>query len=137
MPEKKNRVGETRTMTNGMKATIIEYRGVLDFDIKFEDGTIRKHVRYQHFLSGKVSPIYVDERVQNNKNNRVGETKTMNCGLSCTITEYHNSHDINVKFEDGVTLTHKYYRDFLNGLIKHPNKFYRNTTNKKKTKVYN
>ena len=129
------RIGETCLMTNGMVAKIIAYRTSTDIDIEFEDGTVRQHVRYVHFKSGKVSPVYVDERTQNDKMNRVGETKMMNCGLSCTITEYNNSHDINVKFEDGLTVTHKYYRDFLNGLIKHPNKFYCDANNKKETRT--
>ena len=75
MSKKINRVGETRIMTNGMKATIIEYRTSTDIDVKFADGTIRKHVRYPHFRSGKVNPIYVEERAQNDKNKRIGGNK--------------------------------------------------------------
>ena len=52
-------------------------------------------------------------------NGRVGETRQMKCGLYATITGYRNSHDIDIKFEDGVLALHKYYRDFRMGLIKH------------------
>lgn len=52
-------------------------------------------------------------------NGRIGETRQMKCGLSATIIEYRNSHDIDIKFEDGVLALHKYYRDFRMGLIKH------------------
>ena len=120
MSIKANRVGETRTMTNGMRATIVEYRNSIDMDIEFEDGTTRQHVRYNHFLSGKVSPIDIVKRAQNDRNKRIGETKMMNCGFSCVIVDYNNAHDITVEFEDGTRLTKKYYRDFIHGVIQYP-----------------
>ena len=113
------RVGETRLMTNGMQATIIAYRNSVDIDIQFEDGTIRKHARYGHFKSGKIHPIYLDDRTNNDRNNRIGEKRAMHCGLEATIIEYVNSHNITIQFEDGTIATKKYYRDFVNGVIQY------------------
>lgn len=51
------RIGEIKKMNNGMQATIIEYRSHLDIDIKFDNGIIRKHVTYNNFKKGCVSPL--------------------------------------------------------------------------------
>ena len=114
-----SKIGETREMRNGMKATIIAYRTSTDMDLRFEDGTIREHARYHHFVSGKISPVHIDDRTANDKNARIGERRMMVCGSFCTIVDYKSSHDITVRFDDGVTFTKKYYRDFLNGLIQY------------------
>ena len=53
--------------------------------------------------------------------NRVGETKMMNCGCKCVITEYINSHDITVRFSDGAIVEHTLYSCFTNGNIRNPN----------------
>lgn len=50
-----DRIGETRIMNCGMKATIIKYRTCLDIDIQFEDGTIVKHRTYDNFKKGTIS----------------------------------------------------------------------------------
>lgn len=113
-------LNETRVMKNGMTATIIKYRGCNDIDIRFEDGTIREHAKYGHFLSGRISPIYVEDRYKTDKQNRTGETKMMNCGQKCTIVEYYNSHNMTVQFENGTILHKKYYSDFVHGRIKNP-----------------
>lgn len=42
MAAKIDRVGETRMMNCGMRATIIRYGGVRDMDVRFEDGAIAK-----------------------------------------------------------------------------------------------
>ena len=48
------RIGETRTMNNGQKATIIKYKKYNDIDIQFEDGTIVQHRAYSSFKKGKI-----------------------------------------------------------------------------------
>ena len=49
------RVGETRTMKNGLSAVIIAYRNNKDADIRFENGVIREHMNYANFQRGDIS----------------------------------------------------------------------------------
>ena len=115
-PVAAKRIGETRTMSNGQKATIVQYRTSTDIDVVFENGDLRRHVRYPHFCSGKVRPIDNVEIQQS----RVGEERLMNCGQVCKIIKYDEAHNITVQFEDGTVLPGKYYTDFLRGAIVHP-----------------
>ena len=110
------RIGETRTMSNGQKATIVQYRTSTDIEILFEDGCLREHVRYPHFQSGKINPV--DNAVI--QQSRVGEERMMNCGFKCRIIKYTKAHDITVQFDDGIVLYGKHYTDFCNGAIVHP-----------------
>ena len=50
-----NRLGETRIMNCGMKATIIRYNGVRDIDVRFEDGTVVKHGVYGNFKKSEIA----------------------------------------------------------------------------------
>ena len=109
------RIGEESISTNGQKMKIIAYRSTNDIDVQFEDGNIVKNKSYAHFKEGKISQMSL------NKEKRLGETKIMKCGKKATIIKYNNAHDLTIKFEDGVIVKHKYYTDFANGLIKHPN----------------
>ena len=58
---------------------------------------------------------------------RVGERRTMNNGQEAEIIRYSSSKDCDVLFEDGYLATHKYYRDFVHGLIRNPT-FYASQT---------
>lgn len=49
MVAKIDRVGETRVMNCGMKATIIRYGGYNDIDVRFEDGAVAEHKTYGAF----------------------------------------------------------------------------------------
>lgn len=80
MASKIDRVGETRVMNCGMKATIIRYGGYNDIDVRFEDGVIVEHKRYRAFENGNIA--------NPNFNPRLGETKMMNCGMEATIIRY-------------------------------------------------
>ena len=53
-----NKIGQKRLMNNGQLAEIINYRNCNDIDIKFEDGVIRKGVRYDKFIEGKIKNLY-------------------------------------------------------------------------------
>ncbi|MBO5632873.1 MAG: hypothetical protein J5965_27775 [Aeriscardovia sp.] len=114
MGKRIDHTGETNTSTNGMKMTIIRYGSSNDIDVLFEDGSMVTHKQYAHFRTGKITTksLY--------SSNRIGETRLMNCGHTATIIEYITSHDITVKFDDGIIVTKKYYRDFVWGQIKHP-----------------
>lgn len=115
MNQYNNHIGEINKMNCGMTAKIIAYRNNHDLDIEFEDGSIVTNKTYHNFKEGKISTKSL------NAITRIGETRTMNCGLNATIITYNSAHDMSVQFEDGTIVTHKYYTDFVMGLIGHPN----------------
>lgn len=49
-----DRTGETRTMNNGLAATIVSYRRSKDMDIQFENGEIVNHRIYHDFKHGLI-----------------------------------------------------------------------------------
>lgn len=48
------RIGEDRIMSNGLMATIIEYRTGKNIDVEFENGQISRHKSYGDFLLGHI-----------------------------------------------------------------------------------
>ena len=107
------RLGETRMMNCDMEATIIRYGNSKDIDVRFEDGTIAKCKGYKEFKKGGIAhPSTVAE-------NRLGETRMMNCGMEATIIRYNGVHDIDMRFEDGTVVEHKSYSKFKKGGIAH------------------
>lgn len=124
---KKNRVGESVLANCNKKATIIEDNGCNNLTIQFEDGEIVSNIDYQNFKLGYIrhpkigNPLIL-------KNDKTGEVNIAKNGLKMTIIKYRNVNDIDIQFEDGVIVEHKYYAAFKNGNIKHP-KFYARTKN--------
>lgn len=60
-PVKTERIGETRTMNNGINATIICYRNNKDIDVQFENGCIAKNIVYRLFAKGIVKcPLIIE-----------------------------------------------------------------------------
>ena len=110
------RLGETRMMNCGMEATIIRYESNADVDVRFEDGTIVEHKMYWNFKKGGIANPNIKVSVED----RLGETRMMNCGMEATIIRYNETHDIDVRFEDGTVVEHKKYGDFKRGSIAHP-----------------
>ena len=55
MATKTNRLGETRMMNCGMKATIIRYGKAIDIDVRFEDGAVAKNKAYDTFKKGSIA----------------------------------------------------------------------------------
>ena len=49
MATKTNRLGETRMINCGMKATIIRYGKADDIDVRFEDEAVVEHKLYRKF----------------------------------------------------------------------------------------
>ena len=115
-PNTKDRLGETRMMNCGMKATIIRYEGVRDIDVRFEDGSIVEHKAYSAFKKGEIA----NPNMKASAENRLGETRMMNCGMEATIIQYGGYNDIDVHFEDGAVVEHRQYRDFKKGGIAYP-----------------
>lgn len=50
----KQRLGMQSRAKSGERMTIIVYRGCNNIDVRFEDGTILEHVRYQAFIKGQI-----------------------------------------------------------------------------------
>jgi len=107
-------LGESNIMACGMKATVIEDNNSNDITVQFEDGTIIKKCRRQSFKTGMIhNPNHCP-------NNIVGKSVIMRNGLSATCITYRSSSDIDVRFEDGVIVSHKNRTNFLAGRIGHP-----------------
>lgn len=51
------RVGEERINYQGIKMSIISYRSSTDIDVKFEDGYISKHRRYNEFKTREIKSL--------------------------------------------------------------------------------
>ena len=115
-PNTKDRLGETRMMNCGMEATIIQYGNAGDIDIRFEDGTVTKHKTYYTFKKGQIA----NPNIKASTEDRLGETRMMNCGMEATIIRYGGYNDIDVHFEDGAVVEHRQYRDFKKGGIAYP-----------------
>lgn len=111
------RLGETRMMNCGMEATIIRYGGATDIDIRFEDGKVVVHKKYDQFKKGEIA----NPNMKVSAKNRLGETRMMNCGMKATIIRYGNAGDIDVRFEDRAIAKRKGYREFKKGKIANPN----------------
>ena len=94
-PDAINRIGETRMMKCGLKATIIKYNNNKDINIKFEDNTTICNKTYLSFKKG----IIRHPTIKTKKTDHTGETRMMKCGLKATITQYDNAHNINIQFE--------------------------------------
>ena len=112
----KDRLGETRMMNCGMKATIIRYGGYNDIDVRFEDGKVVVHKKYDQFKKGEIANPNVNSFAEA----RLGEIRMMNCGMKATIVRYGSVADIDVQFEDGAVVEHKGYSALKNGKISHP-----------------
>ena len=111
----KARLGETRIMNCGMKATIIRYENADDINICFEDGKVIEHRTYNSFKKGEIA----NQNIKVSVEDRLGETRMMNCGMEAAIIRYNGVRDIDVRFEDGATVKHKVYGPFKRGEVAH------------------
>lgn len=93
------RIGETRLMNCGMKATIISYKNAENIDVQFEDNEVLKWRSYQSFKRGEIRHPKV--HTKRTKKDRTGETMIMRNGCKATIIRYGSCNDIDVKFDDG------------------------------------
>ena len=130
------RIGESKIMNNGLKATIIDYNGRYKVTIQFEDGVILKDIHYSSFKKGEAThPTVKTPRKRRAKIDALkGIEGTMTNGMKATIIASRGSNDIDVQFEDGAIAEHRTYNAFRAGNIAHPNKF---TSRIGETKVMN
>ena len=115
--ERESFIGLTNTAKNGLKMTVVDFRGYDDIDVLFEDGVKVYHKNIQHFRSGDIKHPNINIRI---KTNRIGDTNLAVCGLNMEILEYSKVDDIKIRFETGYEADHKFYRNFLTGKIGHP-----------------
>ena len=113
-------VGEVKTMTNGMPATLIAYRSYNDVDVQFEDGTILTNKRYTDFVSRRLSNPNYKSRKYKARKKHLQETATMKNGQTATIIGYHSYKDIAVQLDDGTVLIHQDYENFKKGYLASP-----------------
>ena len=92
------KVGEERTMKNGLKAKIIAVRRYTDIDVQFENGEVRSGVGYQAFRDGYVKS---EEYEKSRRADRIGEKYPQHCGLVAEIIEYKKATDVTVRFDNG------------------------------------
>ena len=116
-PNTKDRLGEAREMKCKMEATIIRYGSATDIDVRFKDGAIAKHKTYGLFKEGGIA----NPNMKISAEDRLGETRMMNCGMEATIIRYNTNKDIDVRFEDEIVVEHKGYSAFKRGEIANPN----------------
>ena len=110
-----NRLGETRIMNCGMEATIIRYGSAKDIDVRFKDEIVAERKAYSAFKKGEIT----NPNIKTFAKARLGETRMMNCGMEATIIRYNGAFDIDVRFEDGTVVEHKFYSKFKKGTIAH------------------
>lgn len=107
----KEHANEEALMRCGLYATITAYHSGNNIDIRFSDGTEKKHVAYHNFKIGNIAPDI----------DHVGEIRPMKCGLVAQVIAFRNDHDIDIQFVDsgfvkkGVT-----YSTFRTGNFKAP-----------------
>ena len=58
---------------------------------------------------------------KNKRDDRIGMSMMMNCGMRATIINYRTCNDIDVQFEDGTIVKHKGFGAFQKRNIKNPN----------------
>lgn len=109
------RIGSKHTMNNGLQATIIAYRKSDDIDVQFDDGAIRYGVTYDHFKDGKIG--HPSTLRGHGAETRLGEEKTMNCGLQAKVIAYRQAHDIDVQFSTGEIRQNVDYYNFKTGRL--------------------
>ena len=115
---KKQRLGMTKMMNCGMKATIVEYFDSTDMTVRFEDGYEKKHVSFKAFAKGATTnPNLVCSK------QRLGINKVQAKGYVATVVSYEDSQNVIVQFEDGITKK-TCWDTFNKGKVAHPSVAY-------------
>ena len=99
----KERIGKRNKMKNGMYAEIIDYIKYDDISVRFDDGTVVPHRRYDHFKNGDI--VCPTKTISH-----IGET-AIHGDKTYTIIKWRNNADIDFIDDTGVLYEHKtYYR---------------------------
>lgn len=107
---KLSRMGESRIMNCGIRATIVEYTSSSNIRVRFDTGESISS-QYQHFIRGGIKPPIKD---------RVGESVSTKYGETGIIIKYNNSLDIEVEMSslNGVSKINTQYSHFKSGKIR-------------------
>lgn len=111
-----SRVGQKKMQNCGKMITCIAYRGTNDCDFQFDDGKILEHRSWTEFRRGALRYYSRDAL----SSVRVGAVILQSCGLSAVCIAYRGALDVDVRFPDGMTVTHRTWNGFRNGTINHP-----------------
>ena len=113
---KSYRIGEKKVMRNEMIAEIISYRRNNDIDVKYEDGLIVKHIRYNNFVQGGLKrddkkPIIW--RYLSPRKNYIGRKRRTLNGYR-TLLAINDDSTIDYIDDDGTLVKQGSYSTFLN-----------------------
>lgn len=112
---------ETHMMSCGLTATIIAYRRSDDIDIEFEDGEIVRHKKLDSLRKGVIAhPKISQYDIIKKRANCVGVSIMQKCGMLATCVAYRKAEDIDVQFEDGTIVEHRYKSHFYKGNVRYP-----------------
>lgn len=113
------RIGVESTSRDGKRAQVVSYSTCENFIIRFCDGKEMKLKNWRYFIEGNFN-YEKHFKASRNREERIGEKKVMNNGLTAEVIEYRGSHDMDILFEDGGKRTGVSWRDFCIGSIAHP-----------------
>ena len=113
------RIGVESTSRDGKRAQVVSYSTCENFIIRFCDGKEMKLKNWRYFIEGNFN-YEKHFKAPRNREERIGEKKVMNNGLTAEVIEYRGSHDMDILFEDGEKRTGVSWRDFCIGSIAHP-----------------
>ena len=106
-------MGQSKTMKNGMVATVIADRGKHDIDVRFDNGMIAYHRERASFKNGTMTPFPHLKSI-------VGQSNIMNNGMLATVIADRGGKDIDVQFADGTVVRGKTRDLFRKGYIRNP-----------------
>ena len=122
--EKVDRVGEKVVCSNNMIAEIIEYRNYNDIDVRYEDGYIIEHTKYQSFFQNNCprpdkKPVIWCRGFNVVKKN-IGKKRRTLHGYR-TLLDVRNYYDIDYIDDNGETVYHGRFSTFYykNTVIHH------------------
>lgn len=126
------RIGEVFYTKKGHKRMeIVDYNGNSDVTVKLENGEILTGIVYKSLVGG----CDVSTRCKTYRKYE-GNTSVSKLGMGMKIVKYHGYDNIDVQFEDGVTVYKKTVSNFIKGNIAHPN-FYTDNIGKYRSRGYN
>ena len=113
------RIGVESTSRDGKRAQVVSYSTCENLIIRCCDGKEMKLKNWRYFIEGNFN-YEKHFKAPRNREERIGEKKVMNNGLTAEVIEYRGSHDMDILFEDGGKRTGVSWRDFCIGSIAHP-----------------
>lgn len=93
------RIGVESTSRDGKRAQVVSYSTCENFIIRFCDGKEMKLKNWRYFIEGNFN-YEKHFKAPRNREERIGEKKVMNNGLTAEVIEYRGSHDMDVNNEE-------------------------------------